>query len=245
MEKFLFNFNAEEQKITDLVNQWRYTDKRNVFNKIAEGYTFDEKCSLIKTYHRQHYDIKNMMELRDRFLKAVENGEVKMRTDTWGQTTYSTASVKAWCKRNGKGETYSMFSSTLNNWLRFVSDTCMRLNSEDKDFETGADKLFYDTLDTLYYKEREWFNTHDRESVLKNRINDELNHHMWLFLDDLDFNIYHGSDVGLCRYKDEDSPREERQMTLEELEAVVKFMDDYEAAMKEFCKNNFPIKSFD
>ena len=244
MEKFLFNFNAEEQKITDLVNQWRYVDKRNVFNKIAENYTFDEKCEIIRLYHRHNYDIKAMMELRDKFLQDVANGMVKMRVDSWGQTAFSTASVKAWCKRNNKRETYSMFSSTLNNWLRFVSDTPMRLNSEDKDFVVGVDKLFYDTLDTLYYKEHEWFNTHDRESILKNRINDELNHHMWLFLDDLDFSIYHGSNVGLCRYKDEDSPREERQMTLEELEAVVKFMDDYETAMKEFCKNNFPIKEF-
>lgn len=240
-----FIWTAEKQALTDLVKQYRYGDtKKTALTNLAKGFSFDEKCEAIKEYHKNHYDIKAMIGLRDKFLQAVESGEIKMRTDTWGQTTYNTASVKAWCKRNGKSESYSMFSSTRNNWLRFVSDLPMYLNSKDSDFETGAERLFYDTLDHLCYEERKWFSEHDKESILKNRINSELNHHMWLFLEDKDFNIYHGSNVGLCRYKGEDEAREERQMTLEELEAVVKFMDDYETAMREFCKNNFPIKEF-
>ena len=240
----LINWKPEDQLLTKLNEEWSHK-KKDVYEAIINQYTFDEQCEIL--YHYGKGNIKRFMKLRDKFLEAVERGEIKKQKNGWN--TYNTASVKAWCKRNGKTNTYcGYYSDVYDEYMSFSRYGGMKLNSKDEVFVKGAHYEMYELLEHFERQEREWFREHDEYTILNDEVFHILNKNYRIEAPhDANFRISTGSKNYIVPYnadKDKVDWDDKRNLTIEEMKAIIEFQTAFEKATEDYFKAYFPIKNF-
>lgn len=221
------NWKAEDQEITRLIKQSYNGEQYKFFQDVVDEYTFKEELEMFPY-------VKDYMALRDAFLKAVEDGEIKVVQKGYSKE-YSTPSLKKWCKKVGKSKgyfrSYGLSYPERDYWM-CIKDG-IQLDSSDERFESYVRSEHHRKLESLYYEEKQWFNKHDEYTSTSDRVSDKLR----------DLRISLPNLSSWCTETKDTINGEEkwRPLTLEEYRKLEKFADDYVEAQKRFIEENFPL----
>lgn len=146
---------------------------------------------------------------------------------------YNTNSLNAWCKKNGvpqKGYNNSPGSYSMG-YYRYINIT-----TYDKDcIETLIPDLFYQFLDRLKGKEKDWFRDHDEYTIKCDKIYENINKHYPMpFSEDIHFSAFF--DGWIYGYH----PEQKRKLTMEELDKIIIFQNAVANAIKNVIDTQSP-----
>ena len=228
---------VEEYKFKDLTNNELY--------EYGDEFTITERLKMLEENGRTF--VKHNIELRDKFLDDVKNGVIK--------NPKNFNSVNAWRKKNGLNSVNHSYGSSYDEAirLRYVDSWGMPsvyfclCTPQDRTWDYISAE-FTRMLFEFRSEEKKHFNEHDEYTVLSNKVNEALdtryNIKSNIFAD---FRITTGSGVHVVKYdKETDSIdwNTKRDLTIDEMKAILKFKEDFDRATTDYFKAYFPIKHF-
>lgn len=235
IEKHFKNYKVEDlylKKIKDRTKDDRYNDEWAGLVILTPKET---KISFISKVY--NCDFKYILDLCEKYKNAINNGIIKRNSGGLGLTLNKT-SVKAWLKK----EDVKKYFNTDN----FTFERCKKMAFTLTDRRTEEDilrKIFRDALSNMYYKEVQYFNTHDVYKVEENKYKKNINKYGSLGLDTV------FSSEGVFLGKDEETIFDfNRKFTIDELkylnnkyETLTKYIDN----LSQEVKNNISYNNKD
>jgi len=180
-------------------------------------------------------DFKYILDLCEKYKNAIDSGIIKKNN---GGLTLNKTSVKAWLKKEDTKEYFSTDNFTFGR--------CKKIDFTLTDRRTKEDilrKIFGEALSSMYYKEIQYFNTHDVYKVEEIKYRNNINKYGSLGLDTV------FSSKGIFLGKDEETVFDiNRKFTIDELkylnnkyETITQYID----SLSQEVKNNISYDNKD
>lgn len=180
-------------------------------------------------------DFKYILDLCEKYKNAIDSGIIKKNN---GGLTLNKTSVKAWLKKEDTKEYFSTDNFTFGR--------CKKIDFTLTDRRTEEDilrRIFRDALSSMYYKEIQYFNTHDVYKVEENKCRNNIKKYGSLGLDIV------LSSKGIFLGKDEETAFDiNRKFTIDELKYLnnkYETLAQYVDSLSQEVKNNISYDNKD
>lgn len=180
-------------------------------------------------------DFKYILDLCEKYKNAIDSGIIKKNN---GGLTLNKTSVKAWLKKEDTKEYFSTDNFTFGR--------CKKIDFTLTDRRTKEDilrKIFGEALSSMYYKEIQYFNTHDVYKVEEIKCRNNIKKYGSLGLDIV------FSSKGIFLGKDEETAFDfNRKFTIDELKYLnnkYKILTQYIDSLSQEVKNNISYDNKD
>lgn len=180
-------------------------------------------------------DFKYILDLCEKYKNAIDSGIIKKNN---GGLTLNKTSVKAWLKKEDTKEYFSTDNFTFGR--------CKKIDFTLTDRRTKEDilrKIFGEALSSMYYKEIQYFNTHDVYKVEEIKYRNNINKYGSLGLDIV------FSSKGIFLGKDEETAFDfNRKFTIDELKYLnnkYEILTQYIDSLSQEVKNNISYDNKD
>lgn len=181
-------------------------------------------------------DFKYILDLCEKYKNAIDSGIIKKNN---GGLTLNKTSVKAWLKKEDTKEYFNINST-------FTFGRCKKIAFTLTDRRTEEDilrKIFREALSSMYYKEIQYFNTHDVYKVEENKCRNNIKKYGSLGLDIV------LSSKGIFLGKDEETAFDiNRKFTIDELKYLnnkYETLAQYVDSLSQEVKNNISYDNKD
>lgn len=240
IKEHLENYKIEDlylKNIADKVKNNRYEivwdGLGSAWDKLSVSTTNETKINFISKVY--NCDFKYILDLCEKYKNAINSRTIKENS---GGLTLNKTSVKAWLKKEDVKEYFSTDNVTFGR--------CKKIDFTLTDRRTEEDilrKIFRKALSSMYYKEIQYFNTHDVYKVEENKYKKNIDRYGSLGLD-----VCLSSD-GVFFGKDEETIFDfNRKFTIDELKYLnnkYETLAQYIDSLSQEVKNNISYNNKD
>lgn len=232
-KKCFENYKIEDlylKKIADKAKDNKYGSRWDGLTVVTPKET---KISFISKVY--NCDFKYILDLCEKYKNAIDSGIIKKNN---GGLTLNKTSVKAWLKKEDTKEYFSTDNFTFGR--------CKKIDFTLTDRRTEEDilrKIFREALSSMYYKEIQYFNTHDVYKIEEIKCRNNINKYGSLGLDIV------SSSKGIFLGKDEETVFDfNRKFTIDELKYLnnkYETLTQYIDSLSQEVKNNISYNNKD
>jgi hypothetical protein len=234
IKKHLENYKVEDLYLKNISDKSKNDRYRGVWDGLTVATPKETKISFISKVY--NCDFKYILDLCEKYKNAINSGIIKKNSD---KITLNKTSVKAWLKKEDTKEYFNINST-------FTFGRCKKIAFTLTDRRTEEDilrNIFREALSSMYYKEIQYFNTHDVYKVEENKYRNNINKYGSLGLD-----IVFSSE-GILLGKDEETIFDfNRKFTIDELKYLnnkYETLTQYIDSLSQEVKNNISYNNKD
>lgn len=234
IKEHLENYKVEDLYLKNISDKSKNDRYRGVWDGLTVATPKETKISFISKVY--NCDFKYILDLCEKYKNAINSGIIKKNSD---KITLNKTSVKAWLKKEDTKEYFNINST-------FTFGRCKKIAFTLTDRRTEEDilrNIFREALSSMYYKEIQYFNTHDVYKVEENKYRNNINKYGSLGLD-----IVFSSE-GILLGKDEETIFDfNRKFTIDELKYLnnkYETLTQYIDSLSQEVKNNISYNNKD
>lgn len=234
IKEHLENYKVEDLYLKNISDKSKNDRYKSVWDGLTVATSKETKISFISKVY--NCDFKYILDLCEKYKNAINSGIIKKNSD---KITLNKTSVKAWLKKEDTKEYFNINST-------FTFGRCKKIAFTLTDRRTEEDilrNIFREALSSMYYKEIQYFNTHDVYKVEENKYRNNINKYGSLGLD-----IVFSSE-GILLGKDEETIFDfNRKFTIDELKYLnnkYETLTQYIDSLSQEVKNNISYNNKD
>lgn len=234
IKEHLENYKVEDLYLKNISDKSKNDRYKSVWDGLTVATPKETKISFISKVY--NCDFKYILDLCEKYKNAINSGIIKKNSD---KITLNKTSVKAWLKKEDTKEYFNINST-------FTFGRCKKIAFTLTDRRTEEDilrNIFREALSSMYYKEIQYFNTHDVYKVEENKYRNNINKYGSLGLD-----IVFSSE-GILLGKDEETIFDfNRKFTIDELKYLnnkYETLTQYIDSLSQEVKNNISYNNKD
>lgn len=234
IKEHLENYKVEDLYLKNISDKSKNDRYRGVWDGLTVATPKETKISFISKVY--NCDFKYILDLCEKYKNAINSGIIKKNSD---KITLNKTSVKAWLKKEDTKEYFNINST-------FTFGRCKKIAFTLTDRRTEEDilrNIFREALSSMYYKEIQYFNTHDVYKVEEIKYRNNVNKYGPLGLDTV------FSSRGIFLGKDEETVFDiNRKFTIDELKYLnnkYETLTQYIDSLSQEVKNNISYNNKD